>query len=206
MGSYLNRSIWLTVITIVFSSCSTQTDSLPDDVVQNIEKRIEYRLNGAIAIGIIDQNGIRYYNFGSRDSLGAEVNEHTIFEIGSISKTFTTTLLADQAINGDLKLDDPINKLLPDHVEVPVLGKQPITLGHLSDHTSGLPNLPGNLKPANPKNPFADYSPSQMYEFISSYTPTQEVGATFEYSNLAFGLLGHVLALHVGKTYEDLYR
>ncbi|WP_425636522.1 serine hydrolase [Algoriphagus yeomjeoni] len=204
MKSKLNRSIWLVIITIVFTNCSTQTDPLPDDVTQNIQKRIEYGLNGAIAIGIIDQDGIRYYNFGSRDSFGAEVNEHSIFEIGSISKTFTATLLADQALNGDLKLDDPINELLPDRIKIPVLGKQKITLGHLSDHTSGLPNMPGNFKPANPKNPFADYTPPQMYEFISNYTPTREVGTNFEYSNLAFGLLGHALSLHVGKTYEDL--
>ena len=176
MKSYLNPLIWLVLITVSFTNCSTQVAPLPDDVIQNIQKRIEYGLNGAIAIGIIDQDGIRYYNFGSRDSFGAEVNEHSIFEIGSISKTFTATLLADQALNGDLKLDDPINKLLPDHVEIPVLGKQQITLGHLSDHTSGLPNMPGNFKPADPKNPFADYTPSQMYEFISKYTPTSLVG------------------------------
>ncbi|MGH1432884.1 MAG: serine hydrolase [Lewinella sp.] len=204
MKSYLNPLIWLVLITVSFTNCSTQVAPLPDNVIQNIQKRIEYGLNGAIAIGIIDQDGIRYYNFGSRDSFGAEVNEHSIFEIGSISKTFTATLLADQALNGGLRLDDPINKLLPDHVEIPVLGKQQITLGHLSDHTSGLPNMPGNFKPADPKNPFADYTPSQMYEFISNYTPTSEVGADFEYSNLAFGLLGHALSLHVGKTYENL--
>jgi CubicO group peptidase (beta-lactamase class C family) len=204
MKSYLNRLIWLAVITIVFTNCSIQTDSLPEDVTQNIQKRIEYGLNGAIAIGIIDQDGIRYYNFGSRDSSGAEVNEHSIFEIGSISKTFTATLLADQILNGSLNSDDLVNELLPDSVKVPVLGNQYVTLGHLSDHTSGLPNMPLNFNPANPNNPFADYTVPQMYEFVSSYTPTREVGAEFEYSNLAVGLLGHVLSLHAGKTYEEL--
>ena len=204
MKSYLNRAIWLAVITILFINCSRQTDPLPDNVTQNIEKRFEYGLNGAIAIGIIDQNGIRYYNFGSRDSIGSNVNENSIFEIGSITKTFTASLLADQVLNGNLKLDDPIHELLPDHVEIPVLGKRHITLGQLSDHTSGLPNMPGNFRPANSKNPFADYTLPQMYAFISNYTPTKEVGANFEYSNLAYGLLGHALALHAGKTYEDL--
>ncbi|MEO9893270.1 serine hydrolase [Aurantibacter sp.] len=204
MKLYLNQSIWLVVITIFFTNCSTQIEPLPDDLTQNIQNRIEYGLNGAIAIGIIDQDGIRYYNFGTRDSSGAAVNEHSIFEIGSISKTFTATLLADQTLNGDLKLEDPINELLPNRVEIPVLAKQQITLGQLSDHTSGLPNMPRNFKPANQKNPFADYTPLQMYEFISNYTPTREAGTNFEYSNLAFGLLGHTLSLHVGKTYEDL--
>lgn len=204
MKSYLKPSIWIVVITIVFINCSTPTHVLPEDVTQNIEKRIKYGLNGAIAIGIIDQDGIRYYNFGSRDSTGAEVNEHSIFEIGSISKTFTATLLADQDLNGNLNSDDLVNEILPDRVKISVLGKQQITLGHLSDHTSGLPRMPSNFNPANPNNPFADYSVAQMYEFVTSYKPIREVGAEFEYSNLAVGLLGHVLSLQAGKTYEDL--
>lgn len=60
----------------MFINCSAQTNVLPVDVTQNIEKRIEYGLNGAIAIAIINQNDISYYNFGSRDSSGTEVNEH----------------------------------------------------------------------------------------------------------------------------------
>lgn len=206
MKSYLKLSICLTVITIVFTTCSTQTNPLPDDVTQNIQKRIEYGLNGAIAIGVIDQDGIRYYNFGSRNSSGAEVNEHSIFEIGSISKTFTATLLADQVLHGELAVDDPVNGLLPNGHRVPVLGNQQITLGHLSDHTSGLPRMPLNFSPVNPNNPFADYTDSQMYEFLSGYTPIREVGAEFEYSNLAVGLLGHALSLHAGKSYEELLR
>ncbi len=204
MKSYLNPLIWLVLITVSFTNCSTQVAPLPDDVIQNIQKRIEYGLNGAIAIGIIDQDGTRYYNFGSRDSFGTEVNEHSIFEIGSISKTFTATILADQVLHGGLAVDDPINDLLPDSVRVPVLGNQQITLGHLSDHTSGLPRMPLNFSPANPTNPFADYTEPQLYEFVSSYTPIREVGAEFEYSNLAVGLLGHALSLHAGKNYEEL--
>jgi D-alanyl-D-alanine-carboxypeptidase/D-alanyl-D-alanine-endopeptidase len=204
MKSSLKPSILIVVITFVFINCSTHTNELPEDLTQNIEKRIEYGLNGAIAIGVIDQDGIRYYNFGSKHSTGAEVNEHSIFEIGSISKTFTATLLADQVQNGNLNSDDLVNEILPDSVKISVLGNQQITLGHLSDHTSGLPRMPSNFNPTNPNNPFADYTVAQLYDFISSYKPIREVGAAFEYSNLAVGLLGHVLSLQAGKTYEDL--
>ena len=204
MKSYLKSSILIVVITFVFINCSTHRNVLPEDVTQNIEKRIEYGLNGAIAIGVIDQDGIRYYNFGSRNSTGAEVNEHSIFEIGSISKTFTATLLADQVLNGNLNSDDPVNNILSDSVKISISGNQQITLGHLSDHTSGLPRMPSNFNPANPNNPFADYTVAQLYDFISFYKPIREVGAEFEYSNLGVGLLGHVLSLQTGKTYEDL--
>jgi tetratricopeptide (TPR) repeat protein len=64
--------------------------------------------------------------------------------------------------------------------------------------------MPSNFNPTNPKNPFADYTAAQLYDFISSFTPIREVGEEFEYSNLAVGLLGHVLSLQAEKTYENL--
>ncbi len=84
------------------------------------------------------------------------------------------------------------------------MGPEEITLGNLSDHTSGLPRMPSNFKPENPKNPFSDYTVDQMYSFISTYEPTREVGAEYEYSNLAQGLLGHLLAGNAGISYEEL--
>lgn len=204
MKSRIKRAVWITLVTVILTNCTKNTTSLPEDVAQNIQKRIEYGINGAIAIGIVDENGTRYYNFGTRDSSGSQVNEHTIFEIGSISKTFTATLLADQVLKGNLNLEDPINQFLPDSVKVPVLGTREITLGNLSDHTSGLPPMPANFTPANPSNPFADFTVQQLYEFISTYTPIREVGSEGEYSNLAAGLLGHILALQAGKSYEEI--
>lgn len=70
---------------------------------------------------------------------------------------FTATLLADEEINGNLYSDNLINEILPDSLKISVLGNQQITLGHLSDHTSGLTRMPLNFNPANPNNPFVDY-------------------------------------------------
>ncbi|MEX2380180.1 MAG: serine hydrolase, partial [Vicingaceae bacterium] len=91
-----------------------------------------------------------------------------------------------------------------DSVQVPMKGDAAITFGSLADHTSGLPRLPSNLKPANLNNPYADYTVAQLYEFISTYEPVRTVGAEYEYSNLAQGLLGHLLALNSNHTYEEL--
>ena len=76
----------------------------------------------------------------------------------------------------------------------------------LSMQVSGLPRLPNNLKPADPGNPYADYDAARLYEFLSGYTLTRDPGEKYEYSNLAVGLLGHVLALRAGMTYEELLR
>ncbi|MCI4671882.1 MAG: serine hydrolase [Bacteroidia bacterium] len=177
---------------------------LPKEVVEAIEKRVEKAYTPSVAIAIIDSSGVRYYNFGKAAVVGPKVNENTIYEIGSISKVFTAILLAQQVLDGDLKLDNPINDYLPENAQVPVMGKKEITFGNLTDHTSGLPRMPGNFTPANPYNPFADYSIEQLYEFISTYTPTRKVGDAYEYSNLAQGLLGHILAKNKEMSYEDL--
>lgn len=193
----------LVFIWLLFSNCQPSA-ALPANVVESIEKRIENELNPSIAIAIVDENGTKFYNFGKVSVSGKLVDEHTIYEIGSISKVFTSILLSQKVIEGSVSLDDPINQFLPKDIAVPVMGSREITLGNLSDHTSGLPRLPQNMLPENPNNPYADYSVDQMYSFISTYKPIREVGAEYEYSNLAQGLLGHILALNGGVSYESL--
>ncbi|XOV93049.1 MAG: serine hydrolase [Bacteroidota bacterium] len=175
-----------------------------EQVTASAEERIKYGYNPSIVVATIDESGVSFYPFGKTSEDGKLVDEHTIYEIGSITKTFTAILLAKQVVEGKVSLDDPINNYLPDSVKVPYIGDQEITLGHLSDHTSGLPRMPDNFEPADPSNPYVDYSVAQLYDFISHYKPTRSVGSKFEYSNLAQGLLGHILARNEGMTYEEL--
>ena len=198
--------IHLHLLLSLFSFISfAQTNSgLPDDVVMSIEKRIEYRINPSVAVGIVDEIGSHFYNFGTKTIDGESVDNHTIYEIGSITKVFTAILLAKQVEDGKVKLDDPIAKYLPSDVVVPERGGMVITLAHLSDHTSSLPRLPGNMNPSDISNPYADYSVEQLYKFISSHELTRDIGSAYEYSNLAQGLLGHILSLNSGISYEDL--
>jgi serine-type D-Ala-D-Ala carboxypeptidase/endopeptidase len=94
---------------------------------------------------------------------------------------------------------------LPATVTVPQYGETPITLLDLATHTSGLPRLPDNLNPSSdPANPYADYTVAKLYSFLSKYKPTRASGAQYEYSNLGVGLLGYLLSLRAGQSYEDL--
>ncbi len=179
-------------------------NTLPEDVLKSIQARIEYGHSPSIVVGIIDKDGPQYYAFGAKTIGGTPVDEHTIYEIGSISKTFTGILLAQMAVRKKMKEDDPAQKYLPAGVTMPTRNGQQITLGHLSDHTSALPRLPGNMAPADQANPYADYSVEQLYAFLSSCTLTRDIGSAYEYSNLAQGLLGHILVLKAGKSYEEL--
>jgi serine-type D-Ala-D-Ala carboxypeptidase/endopeptidase len=184
------------------SSHGQTTATLPKEVVKSIEKRIKLGLNPSIVIGIIDKDGTHFFNFGKKSDYGSAADEHTIYEIGSITKTFTAILLAQQAIDGKLKIDDPIKNYLPSQVKVPQRGTKEITFGNLSDHTSGLPREPDNLSFSS--NPKANYSVDSMYSFLSRCELKRDVGSAYEYSNLAHGLLGEILSLNRGITYEVL--
>jgi serine-type D-Ala-D-Ala carboxypeptidase/endopeptidase len=107
-----------------------------------------------------------------------------------------------------LKLDlhDAVETHLPPHIHAPTFLGQSITLAHLASHTSGLPSTPTNLISTDGSNPFADYSPGAMLEFLNSFTLTRAPGARYEYSNYGAGLLGYLLAELCQTTYPLLVK
>ncbi|MBC3910524.1 serine hydrolase [Undibacterium umbellatum] len=127
----------------------------------------------------------------------------TVFEIGSVSKTFTALLLADMQMRGELKLDDAVASLLPAY-SIPHYQGRAITLLDLATQTSALPRLPANLMPKRPDNPYADYTESNLRDFLHRYQLTRTPGAKYEYSNLGFGLLSQALSARAGKSYAEL--
>lgn len=164
--------------------------------------------NGAVgaAVGLIDQGEIQFFYYGKKTIQDDElISENTIFEIGSITKVFTTLLLMDMVANGDVQLDEPIETYLPG-IKIPEFEGKKITLRHLATHHSGLPSLPDNFKPKNPMNPYEDYTTENLYHFLSHYTLQRAPGEIFEYSNVGMGLLGHILSKKAGVKYEELVR
>jgi D-alanyl-D-alanine-carboxypeptidase/D-alanyl-D-alanine-endopeptidase len=181
----------------------------PDAEIQRIlADRIDQQHQSVgIVVGVIEQGGRRIVAHGSlakgdKRSLDGD----TVFEIGSMTKVFTSLLLADMVGRGEVALTDPVAKYLPAEVKVPERGGAKITLQHLAMHTSALPRLPSNLNPKDANNPYADYTVQQLYEFLSSAELTRDIGSRYEYSNLGGGLLGHALARRAGTDYETLVR
>jgi serine-type D-Ala-D-Ala carboxypeptidase/endopeptidase len=181
---------------------------LPDsEVLAIIRQRVQEKRAAGIVVGMLEPNGhTRIVAFGDPGPGKPPLDGNTVFEIGSISKVFTATVLAELVKEGRVSLDDPVQKYLPATVRVPARGGKQITLGNLSEQNSGLPRMPTNFHPKDPANPYADYSVQQMYEFISGYQLPRDPGALFEYSNLGVGLLGHALSLAVGQPYEQMER
>ncbi|MGB5875521.1 MAG: serine hydrolase [Bacteroidota bacterium] len=180
---------------------------IPDDVRRSIRARVDGGRNTGIVVGVIDAAATRYYGYGqiSRSSRRTP-DERTVFEIGSITKVFTALLLADMAGKNEVSLNDPIRQYLPESVTVPRRKERSVRLVHLATHTSGLPRMPKDTTPFNIDNPFADCTVDDMYDFISGYVLPRDIGQHYEYSNLGSGLLGHILALRGGRTYEDLLK
>src|SRR5262249_8823836 len=103
-------------------------------------------------------------------------------------------------------LNDLAAKYLPPQVTMPERNGKAIRLVDLATHSSGLPNIPGNMYRQDPANPYADYAVDDLYEFLSSYGLLRDPGAEVEYSNLGMGLLGHILSHRAGMDYESLIR
>ncbi len=190
------------------SAQSPSTQAFPSDseirniLVDRIDK--DHQSVGMV-VGVIDSSGRRVISYGKLETGDSRaVDGDTIFEIGSVSKVFTSLLLADMAQKGEVALTDPVAKYLPAGVKVPERNGRPITLEDLATHTSGLPRMPSNLHPKDPGNPYADYSVEQLYEFLSGYQLTRDIGSQYEYSNLGGGLLGLALARRAGMDYEKL--
>ncbi len=155
-------------------------------------------------VGIVRDGQTQIFGYGETVKGSQTVPDgDTLFEIGSISKVFTCSLLADMVERGLMKLDDPVQQYLPDDVKMPVAEGQPIKLVDLATHTSGLPRLPDNLRPADLTNPYADYGDQQLFAFLNGHKLSRPPGK-YEYSNLAMGLLGAVLARRAGTSYEQL--
>lgn len=160
-----------------------------------------------IVLGVLDADGsTRVLHYGEAGPGARPLGPHSVFEIGSITKTFTAALLADMVARGEMALDDPVQEYLPESVTMPTWQGREITLMDLSTHHSGLPRMPENFDPADPENPYADYTMERLYAFLSSHELRREPGSEYEYSNLAVGLLGHVLERASGMSYEDLVR
>ncbi len=166
---------------------------------------IESETVGGMTIGIWHEGQSFARGYGKLSPEGEAVPDgKTVYEIGSITKVMTGILLADAVERGELRLDQPIAELLPAGVALKERKEAPITLLHLSTHTSGLPRLPRNMKPADPTNPYADYTAERLHEFLNGHRPWRAPGKRSEYSNLAVGLLGNILARKSGKSYEEL--
>jgi len=183
-------------------------DSLDLMVEHLVRPYIQKGNTCGLVLAVIHKGKVRKYSYGS---VGKKVkqlpdSENTIFEIGSVTKTFNSLILAQEVVAGGMKLNDPINLYLPDSIPALNFQGKPITLQDLANHTSGFPRLPANIFNArvDPKDPYKHYLPDSLYSFLRHYHPSVVPGTVFSYSNFGAGVLGTILERKSGSSFESL--
>jgi serine-type D-Ala-D-Ala carboxypeptidase/endopeptidase len=184
------RTHLLSLIAIVLSTISAfATGLLPERVENAAQERIAAGTYQTLVFGVVEGDKSEVVTFGNLDD-GKMPDRDTVYEIASVTKTFTATLLARAVLSGRVTLDTPVEQLLPDF-NIPSHGGKEITLGDLATHHSGLP-----------QEASGDYNAAKLKAFLGAYKLPRDPGAAFEYSNLGFALLGYALAQLEHTTYS----
>jgi CubicO group peptidase (beta-lactamase class C family) len=164
--------------------------------------------NVGAVIAVVKNDTVFYYHYGEAEkSKGILPVNNTIFEIGSISKTFTGILLAQAVLDKKLTLDDDIRKYLPATCAKLELNGKPVLIKHLANHTSGLPRITDDLAttPGYTENdPYRHYTIPMYHSYLSRVKLTSVPGTRQEYSNTGVAVLGIILQKVYGQTYEQL--
>ncbi|MEZ6021504.1 MAG: serine hydrolase domain-containing protein [Planctomycetota bacterium] len=156
-----------------------------------------------LSVGLVRGEETFVGGYGQLEPGGPAPDEHTLYEIGSITKVFTSQLLAQEVIAGRLALEDTILASLPEGAA----GNRRlrgIRWVDLSNHGSGLPRMPANFAPANPADPYVDYGEEQLVKFLGGLVPRGKPGAQHEYSNLGAAVLGYLIARRNETAYGEL--
>jgi len=186
------------------NTLSTALDQSVDSIVRPY---VNLAATSGISIGILKNNIMHFYGYGETTKGNKQIpDEHTLYEIGSITKTFTAILLADAVNNGEIKLDDPVNKYLPDSIPQLQYQGTPVTIEMLSNHSSGIPRMPNNFDDAasDQLNPYKNYDEQKLFSFYKTFTLSRKPGTQYEYSNLAAATLGIILEHLYHKSFEEL--
>jgi serine-type D-Ala-D-Ala carboxypeptidase/endopeptidase len=173
-------------------------------LAERLTQRVASGIAVGMVVGVLESGRPRVVAAGRRGSAATPPPDATtLFEIGSISKLFTTTLLAEMVERGEVRLTDPVQQYLPAGVRVPSRSGRAITLLHLATSASGLPWVPPG-EPRDAANPYAHFHEDDLYAFLAGFALPRDPGSAYEYSNVGMGLLGHVLARRAGRSYEQL--
>ncbi|MFF0410827.1 serine hydrolase domain-containing protein [Kitasatospora sp. NPDC004745] len=183
-----------------------------DRLVQQTADRLAGQQVGTVVAGLAG-GAVQIHGAGRTSPGGGVPGPRTLFEIGSVTKVFTSIVLARLVLDGSVELDAPLAEVLadarPGGATVPSRGDTPITLRHLATHTSGLPRLPRGmtatalLRPNKP-DPYAHCTAAHVLDGLARTRLRADPGRAFRYSNLGAGLLGLALAHRAGTGYEEL--
>jgi len=151
----------------------------------------------AVTVALISNNKTQFFTQGhDSNQENGQVNKHSQFEIGSLSKPLTALLSATLVQNQTWQLSNSIDELL----DAQSTNQHQYTLAQLLTHRSGLPRLPQNLTPSNMNDPYADYNVIKLRDALKA-SPNE--ATNYVYSNYGYGLLGWLAASQLQTAYPD---
>jgi len=178
-------------------------NSYPTSIAELIYTNVKTLPNNAqLSIAVINNGEVNYYGV-IRDDLAIKSieNHDKIFEIGSITKVFTSTVLASLVEDEKINLNDEINS----YYSFAFKGDHKITFESLANHTSGMARLPSNLELSDTTNPYESYGQNELEDYLKNLlTLNDDVSKPYTYSNLGAGLLGFTLGLSQESTFQEL--
>lgn len=186
------------------SKVVNQLQNYPNEIADVIYANAkDFPNNTQLSIAVIKNGKVNYYGVQVlNDKLISIENQDKVFEIGSLTKVFTSTILADLVIEDKLKLSNKINP----YYLFKFKNKTELTFESLANHTSGLPRLPSNLDNADEINPYKNYGAKELdFYLMNQLQLTSESDNVYEYSNLGAGLLGYTLGISQKTTLDKLF-
>jgi CubicO group peptidase (beta-lactamase class C family) len=166
-----------------------------------------------LAVALVSPTNATIMTFG-RPAISSPTptRADTFFELGSITKTFTAITFARQIEHGAVRLEQPVQELLPAGVELPPDARG-ITLRHLTTHTSGFPRMPAGWSPLPGiemillgSDPYAGYTAADLLADVRVVKLASKPGTQASYSNFGMTLLGFLLSTNAGSSYEALVK
>ncbi len=204
----MNYFAALTAAALLAAPALAQEAAMPSDaeIAKILGDRIgRDQANVGIAVAVIENGETRFVSHGTIALDSDEpVDEHTIFEAGSITKVFTNLALAQLVNEGRIDLDAPIVDYLPDGFVLPEQESRAITAYDLATHTSGLSGLPPEMLAGDIGNPYSGYGMEGLRAWLATYELPRPIGESFEYNNAGTTLLGLAIAHVGGATYKDI--
>lgn len=201
--------IALTALATLVLPVAAQEAAMPDDaeIAAILSDRIDRdAANVGIVVAVIENGETRFVSHGTHGvDDPRNVDEHTVFEAGSITKVFTNLMLARLVEEGRIDLDAPIAQYLPQGIDLPQ-GEdgRVITAFDLATHSAGLSGLPDDLLSRGLGNPYSGYGADGLLAWLADYRLDRPIGEKFDYSNAGIALLGLAIEQVTGKPYAEL--
>jgi len=212
MKEYLTTTIGLVLTMFSFGQVKSAKNGIKNVTSSktNTQTKLIYKTikslpnNTELSIALVNKGKTKFIGVKRlSDTITFTENHNSVFQIGSISKVFTASLLSSFVLDNILDLEDYIQG----SKDFKVNTSEKITYKELANHTSGLPRMPSNFDflSVSEDNPYKKYDSKKLEAFFSENIQLkQKPGTKYEYSNLGFGLLGHIMSQISKSNYEDL--